>query len=143
MHFDTEEGAFTPLAAGGTAIVRADPSKSAMFQRITSDNQRVRMPPAYLGYSRLPEHEIELIRRWIEQGAAWQKHWSFFPPERPPLPSVTDKSWPKNAIDSFVLARLEREGLAPAPQADKRTLIRRVTLDLTGLPPTPSEVDAF
>ena len=101
------------------------------------------MPPAYLGYSKLPAHEIELIRRWIEQGAAWQKHWSFIPPGRPPLPSVTNKSWPKNPIDNFVLARLEREGLAPAPQADKRTLIRRVTLDLTGLPPTPSEVDAF
>jgi Protein of unknown function (DUF1553)/Protein of unknown function (DUF1549)/Concanavalin A-like lectin/glucanases superfamily/Planctomycete cytochrome C len=143
MRFDTEEGAFTPLAGGGFAIVRGDPSKSAMLQRITSDNQAVRMPPAYMGYAKLPEHEIKLIRRWIEEGAPWQKHWSFIPPVRPPLPFVRNKSWPKIPLDNFVLARLEHEGLGPSAEADKLTLIRRVTLDLTGLPPTPSEVDAF
>jgi hypothetical protein len=143
MRFDTEEGAFTPLASGGFAIVRADASRSVMLQRITSDNQAVRMPPAYLGYSKLPDHEIKLIRRWIEEGAPWQKHWSFIPPVRAPLPSVHNKLWPKIPLDNFVLARLEHEKLAPSAEADKRTLIRRVTLDLTGLPPTPSEVDAF
>src|SRR5207253_2262582 len=84
-----------------------------------------------------------LIRRWIEQGAKWQKHWSFLPPRRPPLPPVKSARWCRNPIDAFILDRLEREGLAPSPEADKATLIRRVTLDLTGLPPTPSEVDAF
>src|SRR3989441_751589 len=143
MHFDTEEGAFTPLASGGLAIVRGDPSKSMMVQRISSDNEAFRMPPAYFGLPKLPPREIELIRRWIEQGATWQKHWSLIPPERPPLPRVNHKGWASNPIDNFILARLEREGLAPSPEADRRTLIRRVTLDLTGLPPTPAEVDAF
>ncbi len=143
MHFDTEEGAFTPLASGGFAIVRGDPAKSVMVQRIGSDNEAFRMPPAYLGYPKLHEREIHLIRRWIEQGAKWQKHWSFIPPERPPLPEIKNEERPLNPIDDFVLARLEREGLVPSPEADRRILIRRLTLDLTGLPPTPNEVDDF
>src|SRR5581483_7186688 len=80
---------------------------------------------------------------WIQQGAKWQAHWSFIPPKRPELPAVQQKDWPRNAIDYFVLQRLEREGLKPSPEADRRTLIRRVSLDLTGLPPTPAEVAAF
>src|SRR5262249_52678269 len=78
-----------------------------------------------------------------EEGAKWQKHWAFLPPQRPPLPEVKTSKWTRNGIDAFILARLEREGLTPSPEADKTTLIRRVTLDLTGLPPTPTEVDAF
>ncbi|HXJ93249.1 MAG TPA: DUF1553 domain-containing protein [Terriglobia bacterium] len=143
MHFDTEEGAFTALNSGGFAIVRGDPAKSMMFQRISSDNQAFRMPPAYMGFAKLPERDIDLIRRWIAQGAKWQKHWSFIPPEIAPRPAVMHQQWPRNAIDYYVLAHLEREGLAPSPQADQATLIRRVTLDLTGLPPTPAEVTAF
>src|SRR5579864_2126297 len=100
MRFDTEEGAFTPLASGAFAIVRGDTSKSVMLQRITSDNKAIRMPPAYLGYSKLSEHDIDLVRRWIAEGAPWQKHWSFIPPVRPPLPAVHNTSWPKNAIDN-------------------------------------------
>jgi hypothetical protein len=143
MHFDTEEGAFTPLANGGYAIVRGDPSKSVLYQRISSNDEAFRMPPAYFGLPRLPDREIVVIRRWIEQGAKWQKHWSLIPPQRPPLPEVKNREWARSPLDTFVLARLEREGLAPSPEADRRTLIRRVTLDLTGLPPTPAEVDAF
>jgi len=143
MHFDSEEGAFTPLNSGGFAIVRGDPSKSVMFQRISSDNQAFRMPPAYMGYAKLPDREIELIRRWIEQGAKWEKHWSFIPPKIAPQPVVAHKDWPRNPIDYYVLAHLEHEGLTPSPEADRATLIRRVTLDLTGLPPAPAEVDAF
>ncbi|HEV2380372.1 MAG TPA: DUF1553 domain-containing protein [Terriglobia bacterium] len=143
MHFDTEEGAFTALASGGVAVVRGDPSKSVMLQRISSDNQGFRMPPAYMGYAKLPDKQIDLIRRWIEQGAKWQKHWSFIPPEIAARPQVMHTAWPRNPIDYYVLAHLEHEGLAPSPEADRATLIRRVTLDLTGLPPTPAEVDAF
>ena len=143
MHFDTEEGAFTALASGGFAVVRGDPSKSVMLQRISSDNQGFRMPPAYMGYAKLPDKQIDLIRRWIEQGAKWQLHWSFIPPESAPRPQVMHTAWPRNPIDYYVLAHLEHEGLAPSPEADRATLIRRVTLDLTGLPPTPAEVDAF
>jgi hypothetical protein len=143
MHFDTEEGAFTALNSGGFAIVRGDPSKSVMLQRVSSDNQGFRMPPAYMGYAKLPDHEIDLIRRWIAQGAKWQKHWSLIPPEVAPQPEVMHKAWPREPFDYYVLAHLEHEGLAPSPEADPATLIRRVTLDLTGLPPTPAEVSAF
>src|SRR5205823_6836495 len=81
--------------------------------------------------------------RWIAQGAKWQEHWAYVKPERPPTPEVKNKKWPRNEIDYFVLARLEKEGLKPSPEADKTTLHRRAAFDLTGLPPTPQEVDAF
>jgi len=143
MRFDSEEGASVALASGGYAFVKGDLSKSVMYQRITSENEATRMPPAYLGYAKLTAAQIDLIRRWIEQGAKWQKHWSLIPPEAAPQPQVMHKQWPREAIDYYVLARLEHEGLTPSPEADCATLIRRVTLDLTGLPPTPAEVDAF
>ena len=148
LRFDTEAGAFAKLAGGGFAIVRGDPEKSVLLERITSDDPARRMPPAYLGHGKLSDAEIERIRRWIEQGAEWQKHWSFTAPRRAELPTlegrpVEQQRWPRNAIDRFVLARLDREGLKPSPETDRATLIRRVTLDLTGLPPTPAEVDAF
>jgi hypothetical protein len=84
-----------------------------------------------------------LLNRWIEQGASWSEHWSYVPPALPPLPEVARQNWPTNGIDYFILARLEAEGLAPSPEADRYTLIRRVSLDLTGLPPTPEEVERF
>jgi hypothetical protein len=143
MHFDTEEGARTPLAGGGLAFVGGDLKKSEMYQRISSDDEAVRMPPADMGYAKLPANQIDLIKRWIEQGAQWQKHWSLIPPQAAPQPQVMHKQWPRDPIDYYVLARLEREGLAPSPEADRATLIRRVTLDLTGLPPARAEVDAF
>ena len=143
FHFDTEEGAFIPLASGGVAIVRGDAAKSPLYQRVASQDEAVRMPPAYMGRDKLSDHEIRLLQRWIDQGAKWEKHWSLIPPKRPELPEVKHKDWPQNPIDYFVLARLEKEGLAPSPEADRVTLIRRVTLDLTGLPPTPAEVHAF
>jgi len=107
-----------------------------------------------MGAKPLPDDQIELIRLWIDQGADWpetdtakpaqvKKHWAFVPPRRPPLPAVKNSAWPKNPIDHFVLARLEKEGLSPAPPADRVTLLRRLSLDLIGLPPTPEEVDAF
>src|SRR5208337_773798 len=91
----------------------------------------------------LTAKQIELIKAWIDQGARWEMLWSFVPPKSPPVPEVKDQAWPRNPIDNFVLARLEAEGLKPSPQADKATLLRRVYFDLTGLPPTPAEIDAF
>jgi hypothetical protein len=147
LHFDTKAGAFGQLG-GSRAIVPRDLARSAMFRRITAADDKKRMPPARSG-RRLTARQVGLIRRWIEQGARWQKHWSLLPPERPAVPASRDPmgsataAWPRNPIDALLLDRLEREGLAPSPEADRTTLIRRLTLDLTGLPPTPAEVDAF
>jgi hypothetical protein len=141
LHFDTEEGAFVDLG-GYQAIVPGSLAKSEMFRRITAADETERMPPARSG-RKLTQRQIDLIRRWIEQGAKWQKHWAFLAPKRPALPLVKNAGWVRNPLDAFVLDRLEREGLAPSPPADRTTLIRRVTLDLTGLPPTPAEVDPF
>jgi Protein of unknown function (DUF1549)/Planctomycete cytochrome C len=143
LRLDTEAGAKAALSGGRLALVPGDPDKSEIFRRITSDNEAVRMPPAAMGHAKLSDVEIDLIRRWIQQGAKWQGHWSFIPAKRPALPTVKNKSWPRNPIDTLVLHRLEREGLVPSAEADRVTLIRRLTLDLTGLPPTPAEVDAF
>jgi hypothetical protein len=110
---------------------------------VASDDAALRMPPAYMGRDKLTNREIGLIRRWIEQGAPWERHWSFIPVKSPPLQEVREKSWVRNPVDAFVLERLEREGLQHSPEAERRTLIRRVTLDLTGLPPVPAEVQAF
>jgi hypothetical protein len=117
-------------------------SPSELVRRITAPNPAQRMPPVYSGL-KLSEQEIDTLRTWVAQGAKWEKHWSFIPPRKPALPEVKNRNWPRNPIDNFILARLEREGLQPSPEADKETLLRRVTLDLTGLPPTPVEIAAF
>jgi hypothetical protein len=143
LRLDTEEGAFGTLAGGGFAIVRGDVGQSELMERITSDDPARRMPPAYKGIAKLPEAEIAVLRQWIEEGAGWSKHWSFEAPRRPELPEVQDAAWSKHPIDRLIYSRLEKERLEPAAQASRAALIRRVTLDLTGLPPTPEEVDAF
>ncbi len=143
LRFDREDGAKVELRNHRFAIVPGDPARSELYRRISSNDKAYRMPPAYLGHDKLGARQIGLIRQWIEQGARWEKHWSFIPPRRPALPPVKHTAWPRNPIDTFVLARLEQEGLEPAPEAGRATLIRRATLDLTGLPPTPSEVETF
>jgi len=142
LRLDIESVAKSDLG-GHFAIVPGDASSSELIRRVTSDDKARRMPPAYSGAAKLSDGEIDLLTRWITQGAPWQKHWSFLTPVRPELPQVSDPSWPKDPIDRFILARLDREGLKPSPEADKRTLLRRVSFDLTGLPPTPAEVEAF
>ncbi len=135
LRLDTREGALSRIKAG-------DAAASALFLRINHQNKAMRMPPVASGRA-LNEKQIELIKRWIDEGAAWKTHWSYAAPERSAPPAVKDKAWVKTPIDFFVLARLEKESLKPSPEADRETLIRRVTLDLTGLPPTPDEVTAF
>src|SRR4051812_12731307 len=123
-------------------IVPGQPAKSEVIARITTTDPEDRMPPPDFARQLTPR-QVELIRRWVEQGAAWQPHWSLIPPLRPEAPRVKDGGWVRDPVDAFILARLEREGLAPSPEADRATLIRRVSFDLTGLPPTPAEADAF
>src|SRR5882724_1652965 len=134
LRLDTEEGAFADRG-GYRPIVAGKADQSELYLRITAPEggEKKRMPPAKFG-KKLTEHQIALVKRWIEQGAKWQKHWSRIAAKRPEQPTVKDSSWPVNAIDRFILARLEEEGLKPSAEADKRTLIRRLAFDLTGLP---------
>ena len=141
LRLDTKESTFA-VQDRSAAVVPGRRSASAMYRRIISADADEHMPPTDSG-RKLTPRQIALIGRWIDQGAAWQKHWSFIPPTQPALPPVRNKRRPRNGIDYFVLSRLERAGLSFSPPASRETLIRRVTFDLTGLPPTPAEVDAF
>jgi hypothetical protein len=141
LRLDQEADAFADRG-GYRVFVPGKPEQSEAYRRIISKDAREHMPPPKHG-KQLTAREVDLIKRWIEQGAKWQGHWSLIAPTRPELPPVAAKSWPLNPIDYFILARLEQEGLKPSPGADRRTLIRRLSFDLTGLPPTPEAVDAF
>jgi uncharacterized protein DUF1553/uncharacterized protein DUF1549/concanavalin A-like lectin/glucanase superfamily protein/cytochrome c len=141
LRLDTKEGAFEKRD-NGSVIVPGNPNGSLLYQRITANDVAQRMPPE-ASHKVLTENQKKILKEWIEQGADWKQHWSFVPVSRPALPVVKNQAWVKNSIDAFILARLEASDLEPAPEADKRTLIRRVSLDLTGLPPEPAEVEAF
>ncbi len=142
LRLDVKEDAFKPAKSGDHAIVPGDVTNSQLIVRITSKDEEEVMPPPKTGKKLTPQ-QIDLLKRWVAEGATWQTHWAYEPPKRPELPKVKDPKWPKNEIDHFVVARLDREKLKPSPEADKTTLVRRAALDLTGLPPTPEEVDAF
>ncbi len=129
-------------AAKEYVIVAGAADRSELVQRISSADPSTRMPPIDSKLS-LTAHEIETIRRWVEQGAPWEEHWAFIPPIKPDFPEVQATTWPANEIDYFVLSRLEREGVDQSTRAKAEQLIRRVTFDLTGLPPTLAEIDAF
>jgi hypothetical protein len=124
------------------AIVPGSPDKSELVERIFSDDPHDIMPPRKTR-KKLTAAQKDRLRRWIADGAAYQLHWSFIPPKRTPPPAVKDTGWVRNPIDNFILAELEKHGLRPAPEADRRTLARRVSLDITGLPPSSAEVDTF
>lgn len=141
LRLDTRDGATADLG-DYAAIVPGKPEASELLKRVSTSDPDLIMPPAGKGKP-LSEQEINLLTRWIKQGAEYAKHWSYELPIRPDLPRTSDRKWHKNAIDAFILARLDREGLSPNEEADRATLIRRVTLDLTGLPPTLEEVDEF
>ena len=141
LRLDTREGAVEDLG-DHAAVVAGDVANSILIERVLSSDPDAVMPPPDHG-QKLTAREVELLKQWIEQGAPYADHWSYVRPVRPGLPKVQASPWPRNDIDHFVLARLEQEGLTPAEEADKATLIRRLSLDLTGLPPTVEEVDAF
>jgi mono/diheme cytochrome c family protein len=136
LRLDTRDGAFAEHD-GRHAVVPSNVDKSELVRRIVSTNADEKMPPKDSGKTLTPE-QIDVLKRWVAEGAAWGTHWSFEKPVRPALPAVKTANWPVTEWDRFVLARLEKEGLAPSPVADKHTLARRVALDLTGLPPDPA-----
>ncbi len=131
-----------PESAYKAAIVPGQPDKSALIARVFAGEPGKVMPPPSTK-TVLTGQQKDVLKRWIASGAKYQPHWAFVPPRRPVLPAIKDRSWPRNPIDHFVLSRLEANGLKPSPLADPYTLIRRLSLDLIGLPPTPEEVDAF
>ncbi len=130
----------TALKDGIAAIVAGKPETSEMVKRITG--QGPLMPPP-AGHKSLTAVQIAVLKRWIADGAVYEQHWAYIAPKRPALPAVKNAAWVRNPIDRFILARLEQAGLKPAPEADRRTLARRVSLDITGLPPEPADVDMF
>lgn len=142
LRFDIKEGLFGSTKEGFALISPGDPSESEIFLRITHEDPEERMPPEDSNKS-LNAEQIALVRSWIEEGAPYEGHWAFIPPVKHPAPPVQQRDWLRDDIDAYVLARLETAGLEPSPEADRRTLIRRVTFDLTGLPPTPEEVHHF
>ena len=129
-------------AVDAGAVVPGEPGASTLLERIHSSDADVLMPPPDSN-RRLSEEQKRLLEQWIAEGGDYESHWAFVAPVRPPLPSVQRADWIRNPIDAFVLEKIEAAGLAPSPEADRATLIRRLSLDLTGLPPTPADVDAF
>ncbi len=140
FHFDTREGAFAKKGV----IVPGDAAGSFLVERITNPDPDERMPPLETGHTLTPR-QIDLLRRWIDEGATWDTHWAFVAPARPELPAPRGgpDAWARHPIDRFIIARMQREGLKPSPEADRTTLLRRLTYDLTGLPPTPEAIDTF
>ena len=141
LRLDLKDGLFEGRK-NGAVIVPGKPEASLLFQRVSAADPNRRMPPPY-SHKALNGRQVNLLRRWIEAGAPWQEHWAFRAPVKPRAPAVQNAAWVKNAIDRFVLHPLEAKGLSPAPAADRRTLLRRVALDLTGLPPTPAEIEGY
>jgi hypothetical protein len=139
LRLDSRESA---LESEAPVIIPGQPDLSHLIERITSSDPSEVMPPEKHNKPLSPA-QIDLLVRWVQEGAPWQDHWAFQPPKSPPPPTVQQSDWPIQPIDSFLLERIERAGLQPAPDANPTTLLRRVTFDLTGLPPTPDEVDAF
>ena len=143
LRLDTKAGAFAELRGGGHAVVPGKVDDSEMIRRVAATDADEIMPPPGKGKPLSPV-QIDLLRRWIDQGAPWTQHWAFAAPRHTPaLPAIAAGVGPRAPMDQFILARLDREKLRPSAEADKPTLLRRVTFDLTGLPPTLAEADAF
>ena len=144
LELATREGALAALKEDKDkyAIVPGNLAKSEVFHRIITTDEEQMMPPKS-SHRELSAYDKAVLIKWIEQGAEYKPHWAFIEPEKHQVPAVKDTTWPENPIDNFVLSKLEEKGMKPSPEADKETLLRRVTLDLTGLPPTVAEVDAY
>ena len=142
LRLDRFESAIKELKSGDNAIVPGKPPQSELLERVTSTDDDELMPPPKNG-TKLTAQQVEVFRRWIAQGAKYTIHWSYIKPERPTIPAVHDTAWPHNDLDRLVLANLEQQGLHPSAPADRYALIRRVSIDLTGLPPSIQEADAF
>jgi hypothetical protein len=142
LRLDLQKASLQPAASGVVAIVPGRPDKSELMARISASDPSLQMPPSNTN-KKLSSNEIELLRQWIQQGAGYKIHWSYVKPQRPFVPIVQDRLWVRTAIDHFILHRLEIEGLKPSAEAGRMTLIRRICLDLTGLPPTLDEIDQF
>jgi len=142
LRLDTFEGATARLADGRAAIVPGDPAASVLLQRIASHDPEARMPPPAEGKT-VTSAQMESLRAWIEAGAPWEAHWSFIPPVRPQPPRAANDRWSRSDVDRFIFDRLLREGLSPSPEASREALLRRVSFDLTGLPPSPEAIEAF
>ena len=140
LRLNQKDSAFSRLESGKSAIVSRHLDQSELVRRIVSSDEGVRMPPEGPA---LTASQIDLLKQWIEQGAEWKEHWAFAPPKSPPVPAVKNVNWVSNPIDAFVLSQLEQHGFSPAPPLGKIALLRRVTFDLTGLPPTTDDVRAF
>ncbi len=144
LRLDLEESAFKKRPGKPDAIVPGHPESSELVRRIESKDPHYLMPQSSLGEAKpMKPEEVAILKRWVAEGAHYRPHWAFEKPVRAAVPQVQTAGWAKTPIDAFILRRLAKEGLRPSPEADKRTLIRRVTLDLTGLLPTPEEVDHF
>lgn len=142
LRLDRAEFAFVSHEKYGPAIIRRNPDQSPLVRRIESNDPKERMPPPEAHRTLKPE-QVEWLRRWVKEGAVYEEHWSFLAPRRPTIPETKNHQWERNPVDSFILSRLEKEGLTPSEEADRPSLIRRVTYDLTGMPPSPEEVGAF
>src|SRR4051794_39952088 len=142
LRLDDRESAIKPAKSGETAIVPGKPDASELVRRIFTKDEDDIMPPASTKVT-LTEQQKQTLKKWIGEGAEYKPHWAFAAPKLPTIPQVKQKAWARNPIDAFVLAKLEKEGLKPSPEADRLTLVRRLYLDLIGLPPTPEEADAF
>jgi hypothetical protein len=142
LRLDVRESALQPASSGESAIVPGNAETSELVARIFASNENDLMPPPSAKHP-LSDEQKWILRQWIAEGAEYQPHWAFVPPAQPERPTVQRQDWPRNTIDYFVLARLEREGLQPSPPSSRETLVRRVYLDLIGLPPTPEEAEAY
>ena len=145
LRLDLPEGAFAALKdePSAHAIVPGDPEASELYRRITSPDSDQLMPTPTSHLKRLSPYEVALIKKWIKQGAKYEKHWAFIPPKLPAIPDVKDKAWPKNEIDYFVRFKQEQMGFEPNPEADKERLLKRLSFDLNGLPPDIKLMDKF
>ncbi|MCA9051576.1 MAG: DUF1549 domain-containing protein, partial [Planctomycetaceae bacterium] len=141
LRLDQSESALAPRAHTA-AVVPGDAGASLLVQRIDSNDDDLRMPPPDQP-RQLTTEEKSTLRRWVTEGGSFTRHWAFRPPSRPPVPEMTSSDWVRNEIDAFVLAELRQHGLQPSAEAERATLIRRLSLDLTGLPPSPEDVQLF